>query len=53
MGNPEIDVDVCPRNDGIWFDGGELHQLLHQEADRSGAGMKKVTDFLGDVFRAE
>lgn len=30
-----IIIDICPRNDGIWFDGGELAQLIRQEISSS------------------
>jgi Zn-finger nucleic acid-binding protein len=28
IGQPPINIDVCRNADGLWFDGGEVHQLL-------------------------
>jgi uncharacterized protein len=45
----KILIDSCPRGDGLWFDGGELHQVLKQmEADDS----QSVLAFLGEAFQA-
>jgi uncharacterized protein len=54
VGEPKIEVDICQRGDGLWFDGGELQELLKQSA----AGqtvvqgiMKDITAFLGETFQ--
>lgn len=49
---PEVLVDVCARGDGLWFDGGEVGQILGQLKDKHAAGDKqgRVIDFLGEVF---
>lgn len=55
-GQPEIIVDLCKREDGIWFDGGELTQLIKQLAGGSSVGegqQQTIVSFLGDVFKAE
>lgn len=56
LGEPVIHVDVCRKGDGIWFDGGELQQLLKQVAAGS-PGEKdtiwQITSFLGDTFQNE
>lgn len=50
--DPEVMIDVCSRGHGVWFDGGEVGQVLgqlkdkHAEADEQG----RVIDFLGEVF---
>jgi len=52
---PEVLIDVCPRGDGIWFDGGEVQQVIKQLVDKSPAGIAgegKVISFLGEVFKA-
>jgi len=52
----EIIIDVCKKGDGLWFDGGELNQLIQQEiAGRQNASDQStaVYDFLADVFKAE
>ncbi len=43
---PKVLIDACPRQDGLWFDGGEVDQLIGQKAG------KAVVSFLGDVFQA-
>lgn len=53
---PLILIDVCSRGDGLWLDGGELHQLITQAAGISRdkpAAQKRVIDFLGEAFQAE
>jgi uncharacterized protein len=42
-------IDSCPAGDGLWFDGGELHQVLQQ---MSAPGSKDVISFLGEAFKA-
>lgn len=52
---PEVLVDICSRGHGVWFDGGEIGQVLGQLAGAgSGAADKqvKVIAFLGEVFQA-
>lgn len=49
-------IDVCSWSDGLWFDGGEVHQIIEQCAKESGAKMdseERVLSFLGDTFKAE
>ncbi|MFC2052070.1 zf-TFIIB domain-containing protein [Chloroflexota bacterium] len=53
IGQPSINIDVCLRVDGLWFDGGELHALLKQLADSSvtrTGSEQPVFEFLGEVF---
>lgn len=51
---PEVLVDLCPAGDGLWFDGGELVQLVRQRCAASGAAKpeQKALAFLGETFRA-
>lgn len=52
---PEVLVDVCQARDGLWFDSGEVHQMIQWLASRPGAEGKpqqKVFTFLGEVFKA-
>ena len=54
-GHPEILVDVCPQGHGLWFDGGEVGQLLKQLAGKQPVeqdSRPKVISFLGEVFKA-
>jgi hypothetical protein len=52
---PEVLIDVCPQGDGLWFDGGEVTELvkhLAKEPSKKGDPQQQVTAFLGDVFKA-
>jgi len=54
IGNPAIDIDVCRRGDGLWFDGGEVNQLILQlakEPANTGGSQQRIITFLGDVFK--
>ena len=45
-------IDVCYSGHGLWFDGGELSQLLHQEAKHCGPERSAaVYGFLSDAFQ--
>lgn len=54
-GQPEILIDVCPDKHGLWFDGGEVTQLIRRLAGKhppkrdSG---EQVISFLEEVFEA-
>lgn len=48
--DPAALIDTCPQGDGMWFDGGELHQVLHQI---HGSGVKDILSFLGETLQAE
>jgi Zn-finger nucleic acid-binding protein len=52
---PEVLVDVCPRAEGIWLDGGERGQLLKQlgKQPKAGPGAQKVVEFIEEVFKAK
>jgi Zn-finger nucleic acid-binding protein len=53
-GQPEILIDVCRDKHGLWFDGGEVAQLIkrlageHPPKDDSRG---RVTSFLEEVFK--
>ncbi len=52
---PLITVDVCARQHGIWFDGGELGVLvkhLAKEHPQPGDSGERVIGFLEEVFTA-
>jgi len=56
IGEPAIVIDVCKRGQGLWFDGGEVHQLFTQIATKSPAGenaSQRVLAFLGDTLKAK
>jgi len=49
-------IDVCPQKHGLWFDGGEVTQLLRHLAGEKAAkkdSQQQVIRFLGEVFKAE
>ncbi len=46
---PKVLIDSCPVGDGLWFDGGELNQVMQQVET---AGPKNVLSFLGNAFEA-
>ena len=51
--DPEVLIDVCSRGDGLWFDAGEVGQIITQvpstqDVDSQG----RVIRFLGEVFQA-
>jgi len=51
---PEILIDVCRDKHGLWFDGGELGQLIKQMAQEPSAkpdSQNQVIAFLGEVFK--
>ena len=52
---PEVLIDACPRGDGLWFDSGEVRQLitqLPQWPSRKQDSQGRVIAFLGEVFRS-
>ena len=55
IGEPSINIDVCRRGDGLWFDGGELNGLLRQLASKlstKASTEQRVITFLREVFKA-
>ena len=53
--HPEILIDACTRKDGLWFDGGEIVELVKKLAKKKSLGQEaehKVLSFLGDAFKA-
>jgi len=55
IGQPDrIIVDVCWQGDGLWFDGGELTQLIRQLVKKplgKQSSEQQVINFLGEVFK--
>lgn len=54
--HPELFIDVCPQKHGLWFDGGEVAQLLKQLTGKKPArqdAQQQVISFLGETFEAE
>jgi len=51
---PEVLIDACPRGDGLWFDSGEVGQLITQMSDKPSEesdSQERVITFLGEVLR--
>jgi len=49
-------IDACPQKHGLWFDGGEVVQLLKHLAGKKPAkkdSQQQVVSFLGNVFKAK
>ena len=44
-------LDVCPQRHGLWFDAGELRQILSLAPE--GTGAERTIQFLNEVFSAE
>ncbi len=53
---PEVLVDACPLGHGLWFDEGEVGQLITQLPDKTSLeetdSQGRVINFLGEVFQA-
>jgi len=43
---PAVEIDKCPHNHGLWFDKGELEQIMSAQG-ASG----KLSEFLASVFK--
>ena len=44
-------IDVCPRGDGVFFDGGEVTALIKQFPQKEPGKAHPAVDFLGEVFK--
>ena len=54
-GQPEIFIDVCPGKHGLWFDGGEVAQMIKRlagERPPKHDSRGHVTSFLKEIFEA-
>jgi len=50
----EVLIDACPRGDGLWFDKGEVGQVIQQVRTADGTNPRvRVITFLGEVFQAK
>jgi uncharacterized protein len=48
---PRVLIDSCPSGDGLWFDGGELQQVIKQAIPRGNT--RDIISFLGDAFPSD
>jgi Zn-finger nucleic acid-binding protein len=56
VGSPQIYIDICREGDGIWFDGGEVNQLIGQltgQTPQKENSRQQIAAFLDEVFRAK
>ena len=56
IGHPGVLIDACSGGDGLWFDGGEVHQMIDQFARKISTetgGENNIISFLGETFQAE
>lgn len=51
---PAAVIDSCPQGEGLWFDGGELAQVITELAAQPSGGLDSgnIVAFLGDVFQS-
>ncbi|MCX7912163.1 MAG: zf-TFIIB domain-containing protein [Dehalococcoidales bacterium] len=53
IGSPPVLVDVCPQEEGLWFDGGEVHELVSQFVPQAvSLSGSEMMAFIKDMFRA-
>lgn len=50
--SPKVLIDKCPQGDGLWFDSGELQQVLSESGAAGTPASRSVIAFLGDAFKA-
>jgi Zn-finger nucleic acid-binding protein len=46
-----VEVDICPRDNGLWLDKGELLTIARSQA--SGEAVEKVSNFFSSLFQKE
>ena len=52
LGNSKaVLVDSCPRGDGLWFDSGELKEVLSKMELPETASARDIISFLGNAFQ--
>lgn len=53
---PEVLIDICPKEDGLWFDGGEVHRLITQWVEKPQAkpdSRERILTFLEETFKID
>ena len=53
---PAVLIDMCRRGHGLWFDGGEVHELITQYVKGPASdsdSQERILTFLGDTFKAQ
>ena len=52
-GGEVIVLDRCPRRDGLWFDPGELEQILRGHLGDDDIALQRVRAYLGRFLQGE
>lgn len=49
----DVIIDICPAGDGLWFDNGEVVQMVKRltAEHRSKGDAERIFNFLGEVFQ--
>jgi len=53
---PDITIDVCHRNHGLWFDGGEVGRVVKQVCDINNVkddAKEQVLNYIEQVFKSD
>lgn len=53
--HPEVIIDICVQGEGLWFDGGEVGQVVQQLLDKSSSSdmaEDRMISFLGETFKS-
>jgi Zn-finger nucleic acid-binding protein len=53
--SPEVVIDACVFGEGLWFDGGEVGQVIQQLLDKpstSAMAEDRMISFLGETFKS-
>ena len=49
---PKVLIDACPQQEGLWFDGGEVEQLIQQLEKRSAGKIDShIVSYFSNVFQ--
>ncbi len=43
----QVILDECPKGHGLWFDDGELHEVLSSELDEGDEALGTIKQYLG------
>ncbi len=44
-------LDKCPAGEGLWFDAGELRQIVEQHVSPLSEGGNRIVQYIGESFR--
>ncbi|MEW5693884.1 MAG: zf-TFIIB domain-containing protein [Candidatus Hydrogenedentota bacterium] len=46
----EVVIDRCKKGDGLWFDKGELEQVVEQSIPQTDENTEKILSFIREIF---